>query len=82
MFYYKRYKTVCPLSHFIRKSQPKTIKTKRSVYWNENKTKGENKNRTNRFRYFFESNFAHSNRLFVLVYSNQDDKAQRYYQQL
>ena len=27
----------------------------RSVYWNEYETKSENKNKTNEFRYFFES---------------------------
>ena len=30
----------------------------RSVYWNEYKTKIENKNTTNQYRYFLESNFA------------------------
>ena len=42
----------------------------RSVYWNEYKTKCENKNTTNEYRYFLESNFFGFNRLFVLVYSN------------
>ena len=37
----------------------------RSVYWNEYKTKSENKNMTNAFRYFLESNFVGVNRLFV-----------------
>ena len=50
----------------------------RSVYWNEYKTKSENKNTTNKCRYFLESNFAGVNRLFVLVYSNQDDNAKRF----
>ena len=31
---------------------------KRSVYWNEYKTKSENKNTTIQFRYFVESNFV------------------------
>ena len=44
----------------------------RSDYWNEYKTKGENKNTTNEFRYFLKSNFVGINRLFVLVHSNQD----------
>ena len=39
----------------------------RSVYWNEYKTKIENKNTTNEFRYFLESNFVGINRIFVLV---------------
>ena len=56
----------------------------RSVYWNEDKTKSENKNTTNEYRYFLESNFAGVNRLFVLVDSNEDTdskrfKAKRYY---
>ena len=45
----------------------------RSVYWNEYKTKGENKSTTNEYRFFFffffvESNFVGVNRLFILVY--------------
>ena len=40
----------------------------RSVYWNEYKTKSENKNTTNEYRYFLKSNFVGVNRLFVLVY--------------
>ena len=56
----------------------------RSVYWNEYKTKSENKNTANEYRYFLESNFVGVNRLFVLVYSNEDAdskrfKAKRYY---
>ena len=44
----------------------------RSVYLNKYKTKSENKNTTNEYRYFLESNFVGVNRLFVLVCSNQD----------
>ena len=56
----------------------------RPVYWNEYKTKSENKNTTNEYKYFLKLNFVEVNRLFVLVYSNQDDnakgfKSQRYY---
>ena len=58
----------------------------RSVYWNEYKTKSENKNTTNEYRYFLDSNFVRviCFRLFVLVFSSQDDnskrfKAKRYY---
>ena len=52
--------------------------------WNENKTKSENKNTTNKYRYFLELNFVGVSRLIVLVYSNQDVntkriKTQRYY---
>ena len=41
----------------------------RSVYWNEYKTKCDNKNTTNEFRFFLESNFVGVNRLFVLVHT-------------
>ena len=56
----------------------------RSAYWNEYKTKSDNKNKTTEFRFFLESNFVGVNRLFVLVYSDQDAasrrfKAERYY---
>ena len=56
----------------------------RSVYWNEFKTKSENKNTTNEYRYFPKSNFVGVDRVFVLVYTNADDdskrlKAWRYY---
>ena len=52
--------------------------------WNENKTKSENKNTANEYRYFLELNFVGVSRLIVLVYSNQDVntkriKTQRYY---
>ena len=46
--------------------------------WNEYKTKSENKNATNKYRYFLESNFAGVNKLFVLVYSNQDSSSKRF----
>ena len=38
----------------------------RSVYWNEYKTKSENKKTTIQFRYFVKSNFVWVNRLFAL----------------
>ena len=50
----------------------------RSVYWNEYKTKSENKKTINDYRCFFKSNFVGVNRLFVLVYSNQDSKSKSY----
>ena len=50
----------------------------RSVYWNEYKTKSENKNTTNEYRHFLESNFVGVIRLFVLVYSNQDADSKRF----
>ena len=40
----------------------------RSAYWNEYKTKSENKTATNEFRYFLELNFVGVNKLFELVY--------------
>ena len=49
----------------------------RSVYWNEYKTKSDNKNTTNEFRYFLESNFVEVNRLVFLVYSDHDDNDKR-----
>ena len=45
----------------------------RSFYWNEYKMKSENKNTTNEYRYFLELNFLGVNRLFVLIYPNQND---------
>ena len=50
----------------------------RSFYWNEYKTKNENKNTTNEYKCFFKSNFVRVNRLFVLVYSNVDDNSKRF----
>ena len=49
----------------------------RSVYWNGYKTKGENKDTTNEYRYFLKSNFRGVNKLFVLVYSNTENGAKR-----
>ena len=46
------------LSKFLRK------RFERSGYWNEYKTKSENKNTTNEYRYFLESNFVEVNRPF------------------
>ena len=45
----------------------------RSVYWNEYKTKRDDKIMTNEYRYFIELNFVEVNRLFVLVYLNRDN---------
>ena len=52
---------------------------KRSVYWNGYKTKSENKNTANEYRYFLESYFPGVNRLFVLVYTNEGDNYKRNY---
>ena len=51
---------------------------KRSVYWNEYKTKSENKNTTNEFRFFLESNFVRVKRLFVLIYLSQYAASKRF----
>ena len=50
----------------------------RSVYWNEYKIKSESKKTTNEYRDFLESSFVGVNRLFVLVYINQDANAKRF----
>ena len=50
----------------------------RPVYWNEYKTKSENKKTTNEYRYFVKSNFVGINSLFVLAYSNQDANSKRF----
>ena len=55
----------------------------RFVYWNEYKTKSENENTTNEYRYFLISDFVRVNALFVLIYLNRDKdvkqlKTQRY----
>ena len=54
-------------------SKPLSKTLERSVYWNEHKTKSENKNLTYPYRDFLESNFVEVNILFVLIYSNTDD---------
>ena len=41
--------------------------------------KSENKNTTDEYRYFLESNFVYLNILFVLIYSNEDDNAKKVY---
>ena len=53
--------------------------SERSVCWNEYKTKSENNNTINKYRSFLESNVVGVHRLFILVYSNQDGNAKRYY---
>ena len=56
----------------------------RSVYWIEDKTKSDNKNTRNKFRFSLALSFVGVNILFALVYTNQDAafkrfKAKRYY---
>ena len=60
---------------------------KRSMHFNEYKTKNENKDTTNNHRYFLESNFVEINELFVFIYLNRGNdikifKAPSYYQKL
>ena len=50
----------------------------RFVYWNDYKTKSENKITTNEYRYFLESNFVGVDRLLVLVYKNEGNDAKRF----
>ena len=59
-------------------SKPLSKRFERSVYWNECKTKRENKYTTMKYRYFLGSNFVGVNRLFVLVYSNQDNNSKSF----
>ena len=71
------------LVHLISEINPKlsnflTKRFERSVYWNEYKTKNENKNTKNEYRYFLKSNFVGFNRLFVLVYSIKNDNSNRF----
>ena len=51
---------------------------KRSVYWNEHKTKKENKDARNKCRQFLVSNFVGVSRLFVLVCSNLSNGGKRF----
>ena len=50
----------------------------RSVHWNVYERKSENKNTTNMYEYFLDSNFVGANRLFVLIYSHPDGTAKSY----
>ena len=42
------------------------------IYWNEYKTKSQNKNTTNEFRYVHEPKFLRVNKLSVVVYPNRN----------
>ena len=55
-----------------------TKEFERSVFWNECKTKSDNKSTTNEYRFFFDSNFVGVNRLFVLIYSNEHAASKRF----
>ena len=57
--------------------------SRRQSYWNEYKTKSDNKNQANEFRYFIESSFAGINRLFFIIYAKKAKRfdARKYYLQ-
>ena len=59
------YSSVVTLSARDNKKLSKFLseEVKRSVYWNEYKTKSENKNTANEYRYFLKSDFVGVNRL-------------------
>ena len=75
----KLYVPVATLSAEHNQNLPKLLSKgfERSVYWNEYKTKSENKN-TSEYSYFFESNFAGANWLFVLVCFNKDNDLKQF----
>ena len=50
-----------------------SIVFERSVNWNKYKTKSENKNTTNKYRYFLKTKFVGVNRLPVLFYLNREN---------
>ena len=80
IFAIKNKKVYVPAATLSAKDNKKLTKLlskgfERSVYWNQHKTKNENKNTANEYIYFLKSNSVEVNRLFVLIYSNQDDNA-------
>ena len=76
----KLYVHVVTLSGGDNEKLPKSVSKgfERSVYPDEYKTKSENKNTKNEYRYFLESISFKVNRLFVLVHSNKDDNSKRF----
>ena len=48
-------------------TKPHSKGFERSVYWNEYKTKSENKNTTNEYKYFLKSNFAGASLFWFIV---------------
>ena len=89
-FYYQRHKIICSCCNFVSaRDKPKLSKLlskgfEGSIYWNEYKTKRENKNTPNEYRYFLEPNLVGVNRLFELAYLKRNNdiqplKTQRYY---
>ena len=82
-FYYQRHTIIRSCCKFISKRQLKIIKVlrkgfERPIYWNEYKANSENKNTKNKYRYFLSSSFVGVNKLFFLVYSNQDADSKRF----
>ena len=71
---------VCVVTLSVRQNQRllKFLSNERWVYWNEYKTESENEDTTNEHRYFLESNSVVINRLFVLVYSNENNSSKRF----
>ena len=71
---------VCVVTLSVRENQRllKFLSNERWVYWNEYKTESENEDTTNEHRYFLESNSVVINRLFVLVYSNENNSSKRF----
>ena len=76
----KLYVPVVTLSGKDNQKLPKLLSKgfEKSVCWNDFRAKSENKNTTNEYRYFLESNFVGVNRLFVVVYTNQDVNSKRF----
>ena len=82
-FYYQRHTIIRSCCKFISKRKLKIIKVlrkgfERPIYWNEYKANSENKNTKNKYRYFLSSSFVGVNKLFFLVYSNQDADSKRF----
>ena len=50
---------------------------KKSVHWNDYKTKSDNKSTTNEYIYFLEPIFVGVNRLFILVYTNEANNVKK-----
>ena len=73
----KLYVPFVTLSTRDNKKLPKIFSKGIFVCWNEYDTKSENKKTTKEYRYFLESNFIGVNRLFFLVYWNQDAASKR-----
>ena len=79
IFTIKDTKLYVPAATLLKKDNQKLSKvlskgSERSVYWKEYKTKSEMKKTTNEYRSFLKLNFVEVDRLFVLIYQNQDAK--------